>query len=337
MSLGIAPHDYADITVRGIIGKFFKTLEDELSRSFAFRIGVPIPSNQNVETYKWLGHAQQLRRWMGGRLLRGLPIRSYTLENKIYEDTLGVDIEDWRYDKTGQLAIRFAELAKRGVTHWDKLATDALQTNGNAWDGVPLYSANHVMGGGAPATQRNDLTAAQIPALTVADTSNLTVDEATKIILQVFPYFYQFKDNAGEPYNDGMRQVAIVVPPQHMGPFLAALRVMRVEGGSSSPLSVLAWNIEIIPNSRLSTAPTVLYFFRTDSPMKALILQAVFKGAANRAPDGSFDLSSDLELQFLGEGSETAFHRNQYVFGLKAVRTVGYGEWAHTLRATLST
>ena len=152
----------------------------------------------------------------------------------------------------------------------------------------------------------------------------------------MFPRFYQFKDNAGEPYNDDMSEVTILVPPQHYGPFLAATKQQRVESGEDSPLRHVPWRINVIPSGRLSDSPTVLYFFRTDSPMKPIILQAVFKGAANRAPDGTFDMTSDMELQFIGEGSETAFHRNQYLFGLKAVRNVGYGEWAHAIRATLS-
>ena len=335
--LGLSPYDMSAITVRGIVGRFFKTVEDELAKGFAFRIGVPIPSNQRTETYKWLGHTQQLRRWLGGRLYRGLPIRSYSLENLVFEDTLIVDIEDWRFDKTGQLPIRFAELGHRGAAHWDKLATDALTTNGNAWDGVAFFSANHVMGGNAPATQSNDLAAAAVPALTVSDTDNLTQNEATKILLQVFPQFYTFQDNAGEPYNDGMREVAVMVPPAHAGPFMAAVRALLVEAGETSPISVLSeWRFKIIVNSRL-TDNTVIYFFRTDSPMKPLILQAVFRAAANRAPDGTFDATSDMELEFRGAGSHDAFHRNSYVFGLKAVRNVGYGEWAHAIRCTLST
>lgn len=345
---GIAPHDYSSAAVRGLVGRFFKRVENELSNTFAFKIGTPIPSNQPTETYRWLGHPQQLRRWLGGRLLRGLPIRSYSLANLIFEDTLSVDVEDWRYHKLdGQLQIRFDELSHRAAMHWDKLSTDALQANGTAWDGLSYFSASHDMGGGT-AVQTNDLSVTEIPGANIASLLAMTTDEAIAILLQVFPKFYEFIDNAGEPYNDGMRSMRVMCAPRHVGAFLGAIRLLLFNSGASNPLQAVmggqsyglaqggGWDIDVIPNSRLVGAPNVVYFFRVDTPMKPLILQAVFKGAAQRAPDGTFDLSSDLEMAFIGEGSENAFLRNQYLFGVKAVRNVGYGEWAHAIRLTLS-
>ena len=68
-------------------------------------------------------------------------------------------------------------------------------------------------------------------------------------------------------------------------------------------------------NPRMTTTD-VVYLFRTDGRMKPFILQDAV------APT----------VDFLGEGSDRAFLTNQYLFGVRAVRAAGYGQWAYALK-----
>jgi phage major head subunit gpT-like protein len=282
-----------------------------------------IPSNQETETYKWLGHTPQLREWLNARHLRGTPVRSHTITNTTYEATLGIDIEDFRLDKTGQINVRIAELATRMAQHWQKLLTDLIVADGLCWDGQNFFDTDHNVGGDYTTSQTNEVSTTEVPPLNVSTAAAPTSAEMKEIIIGLVQHFHTFKDNAGEPYNGGARNFALMVPVNMFGAAIGAVRADRLGavatvGGDSNTLKTQDFSVEVIPNPRLTTT-TVAYMFRTDSPMKPFILQ---------------DVSS--EMDFLGPGSDLAFTKNQYAFGVKAVRAAGYGEWAHAIKATLS-
>jgi len=324
MGIGLSGPDYSQITVKGLIGSFYDTLEADYQGSWASSLGVLIPSNQSIETYRWLGLAPQLREWLNARQVKGLPIRSYTIENKEFEATLGVDRNEMRFDKTGTLMLRMGELAQRAAQHWEKLLTDLIEADGLCWDGQNFFDTDHSMGGDNASTYQNELDSTDIPSLNVTAPTVPTANEAKQILVDMASYFYTYKDNAGEPYNGGARQFAIMVNPTMMGAFHAAIRADRLGpgssgGGDSNTLKTQDFSISCIVNPRL-TSTDVVYMFRTDSRMKPFILQDAI------APT----------MEFLGEGTDEAFKFNRYLFGVRATRNVGYGQWAHAMKCTLS-
>lgn len=319
MAIGISGPDYSLITVKGIIGSFYDTVEQELAGSWASELGVAIDSTQSIETYRWLGLPPQLRQWLTGRLVKGLPIKGHTIENQEYEATLGVDRNEMRFDKTGQLQLRISELAAMAARHWEKLLTDLIELDGLCYDGQNFFDTDHTMGGENSSTYKNELTSSEIPALNVSSATAPTAAEMESILIGLVQHFYSFKDNSNEPYNGGARKFVVMVNPAMMGATTAALRIILGSGGASNQLLVQDFSIRCLPNPRL-TSTDVIYMFRTDGRMKPFILQ-------NAIP---------LTMDFLGEGSDTAFMRNQYLFGARATRAVGYGQWAYALKATLS-
>lgn len=324
MTVGRAGPDYSALTVKGIIGSYYKSLEDELAGSWASKVGVFVDSNQETESYKWLGHAPQLREWLNARMIKGTPVRAHTITNATYEATLGVDVEDFHFDKTGQLKIRVAELAKRGAQHWEKLVSALIEANGICYDSQNFFDTDHSMGGDNSTAYSNALTNSDIAALNVATAAAATAEEWKEIIIRLAQYFYTYKDNANEPYNGGARAFALMVSAAQWGNALAAVRSDRLgsattNGGNTNAMQTQDFKVEVICNPRL-TSDTVAYMFRTDSAMKPFILQEAVPP----------------EMSFLGEGSDEHFKFNRYLFGVKAVRAAGLGEWAHAIKATLS-
>ena len=86
-------------------------------------------SDQESETYKWLGMPPALREWIGGRHAKGFNVSGITIENKHYEGTLEIMLKDLRRDKTGQILVRVDEFAARANTHWASLLS-TLMLNG---------------------------------------------------------------------------------------------------------------------------------------------------------------------------------------------------------------
>lgn len=319
MAIGISGPDYSQVTVKGLIGTFYDAMEKDYAGSWASTVGVTIPSTQSIETYRWLGLPPQMREWLNSRLIKGLPIKSYTIENKEYESTLGVDRNEFRFDKTGQLALRFAEHAERPAQHWEKILTELIETDGLCYDGQNFFDTDHTMGGENTSTYKNELTSSEVASLNVTTAANPTANEMEAVIRDTVQYFYTYKDNSNEPYNQGARSFVVMVNPNMMGATVAAIRRILGEGGTSNTLLVQDFSIKCLVNARL-TSTDVVYFFRTDGRMKPFILQDAIPPT----------------VDFLGEGSDTAFMKNQYLFGVRATRNVGYGQWAYAIKATLS-
>lgn len=321
MAIGISGPDYSLVTVKGLMGGFYDRLEAEMAGSWATQIGVVIPSNQSIETYRWLGLPPQLRQWINARHVKALPIRSFTIENQEYEATLGVDRNELKFDKTGQLNVRFAELAQRAAQHWEKITTDLIEADGLCWDGQNFFDTDHSMGGDSTSTFKNELTSSEVGALNTTSATVPTADEMKAIIIGMVSYQYTFKDSQGEPYNSGARQFTLMTNPTMWGAALAAIRADRLDasGGNDNVLKTQDFSVKVVVNPRL-TSTDVVYMFRTDGAMKPFILQDAV------APT----------MDFLGEGSDRTFMLNQYLFGVRATRAAGYGQWAYALKGTLS-
>jgi hypothetical protein len=68
---------YGALSSRAIIGRFYQRYEMVLNSGWAQTIGwLNTETNQEIETYKWLGQSPQMREWIGGRLQKFLRVFS---------------------------------------------------------------------------------------------------------------------------------------------------------------------------------------------------------------------------------------------------------------------
>jgi len=312
---------YGVLSSRAIVGRFYQRYEQALQSGWAKKVGWENTSNQESETYAWLGQAPVMREWLGGRLSKQLNTNQYTIRNKLFEATMNVNVDDKRRDKTGQIMIRTGDLAARTAEHWEKLLTDLIIANGLCYDGQNFFDTDHVTL--SSGTLQNDLDATDIPALNVSTAAAPTATEAAKIIVGAVEYFFGYKDEQGEPINGGARRFAIMVPTNMFGSFAQATTAERLDSGNSNPaLSFQAGSgltVEVVVNPRLTTT-TELYAFRIDSEVKPFILQT----------------EQDVKLDVVAEGSEEEFKNRQHLYGVTALRNVGYGLWQYAMRLTTS-
>ena len=108
------------LSSRSIIGEFFKRLSMG-GAAWPFLLGMEFNSDQESETYKWLGQSPAMREWVGSRMAKALRENGITITNKEYEATLEVKLSDIRRDKTSQVMTRVRELADRTNSHWASL------------------------------------------------------------------------------------------------------------------------------------------------------------------------------------------------------------------------
>lgn len=301
------------LTSRGVIGRFYRRLEEHARNSWWTRLAMHFVSDQGAETYRWLGSVPQVREWVGGRRIRPLRSSGMTIENKVWESTIRVDADELRRDKTGQLLVRVNELARRVAQHPAALIStliDAGET-GAAYDGTTFYSATHSEGDSG--TQSN-IVSADVQSATAP-----TVEETYAAVMEAVSRLLAFKDDAGEPINEDAREFVLFTPPSLLSPVLSAVRGKLLES-STNPIAIGdPIHMQVIANPRL-TWNSRLAIFRADSETRPFIFQE----------------EMPVQVQVLAEGSELEANENQHQYGVKAVHAAGYGFWQSTCLVVFS-
>lgn len=308
---------------RAIIGEYYMALAQKTMASWAPGVSMEFRSNQESETYKWLGQTPALREWIAGRQAKGLRDNGITIANRHYEATVDIRVEDIRRDKTGQIFLRTRELAGRSVQHWAKLLTTLIEGGSSTvcYDGQYFFDTDHSEGDSG--TLKNYLTSTECPSLNVATAAAPTANEMADAIMEVISYMFTYKDDQGEPINEDAQQFLVMCP---VGKIAASAKqaVMNQNldtgaGTRDNPLRAQQWNLSVVGNPRL-TWTTHFAVFRTDAEVKPLIRQ----------------VETEPTLDVIAEGSEQAIKEGKWTFGVDAWRNVGYGMWQLAAEAVLN-
>ena len=302
------------LSSRAIIGWFFNRLVQDLGASWVGQLGLEVMSDQESETYKWLGMAPMMREWIGGRNAKGFRENGITITNKKYEGTIEVLGDEIRRDKTTQVRTRINELADRTNSHWAKLLSTLIENGETSlcYDGQAFFDTDHSEGDSG--TQDNDIT------YDSASTTAPTAAEMELAILAAITKILGYKDDQGEPMNEGANSFRVMVPIPFMASALAALRNATIVDGSGSRQNTIlssGFNISLDVNPRL-TWTTKFATFRADAQTAPFIRQS----------------EKPVELKAKAEGSEFEFDHDKHQYGVDCNRNVGYGYWQQACLTT---
>ena len=315
---------------RAIIGEFYNALEAYLASDWIGQLSMLFTSDQESETYKWLGMTPALREWIGGRQAKGFRENGITITNKSWEGTLEVLVDELRRDKTGQIMVRVGELARRAAELDGKLLSTLIangtgSTSGLCYDGQYFFDSDHSEG--ESGTQTNLLTASEVTALNVSNATAPTTQEMSAAILGVIAYMIGYKDDQGEPMNANARNFLVMVPVASLAVALSAVmaNLVTTSAGAAqdNPIKVAGqdgFKVSVVCNPRLSWTAANFAVFRTDGQTKPFIRQE----------------EEPLSVDAIAEGSEEEFKNNRHLYGVKRICNVGYGYWQYAAYATLS-
>jgi phage major head subunit gpT-like protein len=301
------------LSSRAIIGEFYNTLQQDLGGLWVPQVSNLFSSDQESETYKWLGMSPQMREWVGGRVAKGFRENGITIANKTFEATLEVLVDEMRRDKTGQVMTRVRELAQRTNAHWAKLLSSLVIAAESAvcYDGQYFFDTDHVEGDSG--SQSNDI------SNDITTTTAPTAGEMESSILKSIQAILSFVDDQGEPMNENARSFLVMVPVPYMAAAAAAIGSQIIvdaasTGGRTNNIMTLGniggFSVQLAVNARL-TWTTKFATFRTDGETKAFIRQE----------------EEGVTVSAIAEGSELEFKENKHQYGVKAIRNVGYGYW----------
>ena len=309
------------LSSRAIIGEFYARLEQSVGAEWVNLLSMLFQSDQGSETYNWLGMAPVMREWVGGRNAKGFRENGITIENLSFEATLEVLVKELKRDKTGQILVRVREMADRTNAHWAKLLS-TLIINAEAqvcYDGQYFFDTDHSEGDSG--TQDNDLSI-DISALPANQHGTITApssEEMEQAILQTVQAILGFKDDQGEPMNEGAKNFIVMCPVPFMQAAISAIKNPVLTSGKTNTITTADFSITPVVNPRL-TWTTKFATFRADGNVKPFIRQE----------------EEEVALKAIAEGSELEFNEGKHHYGVDASRNVGLGYWQHACLATLA-
>lgn len=137
-------------TLRGIyLGfntLFNRAFEEE--KPLYTEIATVTPSTTDSETYAWLGDIPGMREWIGDREIQNITASDYTIKNKDFELTVGVDRNAIEDDKIGLYKPSIQMLGASAASHPDELVYALLASGFEAkcYDGKAFFATDHEVG-----------------------------------------------------------------------------------------------------------------------------------------------------------------------------------------------
>ena len=315
-----------DYYCRGVLAKVLTStpLSDTLA-SLAVNVNSQLPAG-SAERLDFLGTIGAMREWVGQRQAAQPIEYSYSLKNKKWENTVQLPLDWIKNDKTGNVQMAFAQLGNRLGQWKTKLIADLVQ-NGAAggayvgFDGLAFFSASHAYGVNQSVAVNNIVSYATSGGPTL-----ITPYEAAKGIAKAWQAMLAFLDDRGEPINEDVTGLTIVVPlavgSQMGASFQQAISQDKLDTGSGTldnPVnglrSALANGVKLILTPRL-TGNNV----------------AVFNSSDNAVPFIFQENLGERLVTALGAGSDFEHKNDAWEYGMKAVGNAGYGRFTDAVQ-----
>ena len=109
------------------------------------QVATTVPSSTLIEDYGWLGQIPGMREWVGDRQIHNLSQHDYTIRNKSFELTVGVDRDRFEDDQYGIFSPMMESLGYEARVHPDKLVFALLVAGFAAacFDGQYFFDTDH--------------------------------------------------------------------------------------------------------------------------------------------------------------------------------------------------
>jgi len=246
-------------------------------------IATYLSSDGDRENLAWLGDVQGVSEFLGEVQFDGLSEASFEAINKKYTGGIQVKRDDLADEKTGGIAIRIQDLARRAVQYWDEMLVDVL-VNGatyESYDSNALFSATHPARGSS-GVQSN------LVSYSGSSTANAQTDIGASIAA-----LSNMLDEAGKPCNRGFRSIYVLAPPALSKPISEAVTAGVVANTSNVQFSGM--QVEIITEPLLTATSAAEYYVGIkDLPVRGLILQEREPVTFEALEDGDVAFSKEV-------------------------------------------
>lgn len=307
--------DIPDLLLPGLKTEFAKAYRSEVENSIADQIATVVNTTMPVQKYAWLGATPPMREFLDERRPQGLSEYAISIEDKVFESTISVDRRAIEDDQLDMIRLRIRDLASRVSQHRHQIVVQSLLggATGIAYDGLSFFNSAHI--GYGTSTYSNTTTSTLSAGTLATGISNMM----------------QLPDDTGVPL--GIVPDTLVVGPQTMWDAIELVEspVVVYKGTGATGTSPTDYTNAFQGRLRLIVSPYITgtqaaawFLLDTKRPIKGVIMQQ----------------RSDVPVEFTtveqASGSESAFMRDRYFYGVRARYNVGYGLWQAAYGGKLS-
>ncbi|EPR07666.1 Mu-like prophage major head subunit gpT family protein [Ruminiclostridium papyrosolvens] len=278
-------------SLRGIFTGFktiFAKAFDQ-SKTLWDRVATKVPSEAGEESYKWLGMIPRMREWIGDRQIQNLSASDYTIKNKDFELTIGVDRNDIEDDKVGLYTPAIQDIGQSAVTFPDDLVFTLLKNGfvNKCYDGQPFFSDAHKVGK-KTVSNKGDKKLSPT-SYGAARSSMMSLTDENGKSLKLIPDL-------------------LVVAPNEEANGRKILLADEIDGTTN----IYKDTAELLVVPELAGADTQWYLLCTSRPLKPLIYQE------RKAPQF---------VAMVNDADTNVFMKKQFLYGVDGRANAGYGFW----------
>lgn len=278
-------------TLRGIYTAFNTIFNKALTevKPLYTEIATVTPSTTESETYAWLGDIPGMREWIGDREVQNLTASGYTIRNKDFELTVGVDRNAVEDDKLGLYNVSIQMLAQSAAMHPDELVFKLLAAGftEKCFDGQPFFSNAHKIGDKTVSNMSHDKLS--MDAYIKARTTIMSLTNSKGRALNLVPN-------------------KLVVPPA-LEKEARDILVADFLNGTKNTMQGTAQPV-VIP--QLAGHDSMWFLLCTSRPVKPLIYQQRKKAKF---------------VSLTAETDENVFMKKKFLYGADSRGNAGYGFW----------
>ncbi len=254
-----------------------------------------VGSSGRKNVYGWTAVMGRMREWRGARVVTNLAARAAELENRKFEKTVGLKVDDLADNNMGLFSSAVAGLGQMGKFLADDLVLEVLQGNATCYDGQAFFHASHPV--------NVDSSAAGTFSNYESTGKTLTADNYNAMRARMMAYLGE--DGKAMRINPNL----IIVPPSLERTALeiveatALARVFGSDTAAAPVENVLRGKSKVMVIADLEVAPTTWYLADTTQIIKPIVYQE------RQAPD------------FVALTSSTdpnVFERDELLWGSKA-------------------
>lgn len=252
-------------------------------------VAMVTPSTTNAETYAWLGDIPGMREWIGEREIQNLSASDYTIKNKPFELTIGVDRDAVEDDKIGLYNPSVQNLAYSAAIKPDELVFGLLKAGftTNCYDGKPFFSTEHKVGKNTVSNK---------------GTARLSLDAYVAARAAIM----SLTNSKGQPLN--LVPDKLVVPPA----LEKDARDILVADFINGTRNTMQGTAKPVIAPQLAGSDTAWYLLCTTRPIKPLIYQQRKKAKF---------------VSKTNETDDNVFFQKQFLYGVDSRGNAGYGFW----------
>ena len=271
----------ATVTLRTLTKKFDERVK--ASTPFYPQLCTIVDSDGADEAYGILGDMPGVREWLGDRQFKELRAGTFTIANKLWEDSLLIKKTDIADDRMKMYGPLMEDLGIEAAYHPDELFFTAM-VNGESelcFDGQYFFDTDHSWGDSG--SQSNDLTQAAATSTVPTAAEFRTAFHAARAAL------LKFKNDQGKllnrPVSTGLTNLLCIVNPDFEVIAKEALTATILSNNSN-----VVVDAPRIVSSAYLTDTSKMYLFNLDGALKPFVFQQ--REALSRQTKGLEDIET---------------------------------------------